>query len=82
MLWPVRGYVMMITLMTIAAAAQTPWSISEGLGPLAGAVLFYLSDICVARERFVTPSPAHTYVGLPLYYLGQMLLAASVRAGF
>ncbi len=78
--WPVRGYVAMITLMTIAAAAQTTWP----QGPffaLVGAILFYVSDICVARERFVRPSPAHTYGGLPLYYAGQMLLAASVRPG-
>jgi uncharacterized membrane protein YhhN len=44
----------------------------------AGALLFYLSDLFVARDRFVKPGLANRLVGLPLYYAGQLLLAAAV----
>ena len=45
---------------------------------LAGAVLFFLSDLGVARDRFVSPGVWNRAVGLPLYYGAQLLLAASV----
>ncbi len=41
-------------------------------------MLFYLSDLFVARERFVTSAFVNRLVGLPLYYGGQVLLALSV----
>src|SRR5258706_119486 len=43
-----------------------------------GAGLFYLSDLCVARDRFVAPGFANGRVGLPLYYAAQLVLAHSV----
>ena len=43
-----------------------------------GAVLFYVSDIFVARDRFVTPSPLNQRIGLPLYYAAQIALAFSI----
>jgi uncharacterized membrane protein YhhN len=43
-----------------------------------GASAFYLSDLAVARERFVSRSPNDKLWGLPLYYLGQTLIALSV----
>ncbi len=42
-----------------------------------GALLFYLSDLTVARDRFVRPGLANRMVGLPMYYAGQVLLAMS-----
>ncbi len=45
----------------------------------AGALLFYLSDLLVARDRFVHPGFMNRLVGLPLYYAGQLLLALAVR---
>lgn len=42
---------------------------------LAGAFLFFLSDLSVARERFVAPGFANKLWGLPFYYGGQLLLA-------
>lgn len=42
-----------------------------------GAGLFYVSDLFVARERFMTPGFANQGVGLPLYYGGQIVLALS-----
>jgi uncharacterized membrane protein YhhN len=44
----------------------------------AGALLFYASDLLVARDRFVRTGLENRLVGLPLYYAGQLLLAASV----
>lgn len=44
----------------------------------AGALLFYVSDLLVARDRFVRPGFANRLVGLPLYYAGQVLLALAV----
>lgn len=43
-----------------------------------GAVLFAVSDLLVARERFVSSSRWNPVVGLPLYYAGQFLIAVSV----
>jgi uncharacterized membrane protein YhhN len=45
----------------------------------AGALLFYASDLLVARDRFVKPGIANRLVGLPLYYTGQLLLALAVE---
>jgi uncharacterized membrane protein YhhN len=43
----------------------------------AGAVLFWLSDLTVARDRFVRPGFVNPLVGLPLYYAAQLLLASA-----
>lgn len=84
-LWPhlgrrrisVGAYVVVITIMVWGALAVT----SEGLKGWAiasGAVLFYLSDLTVARDRFVKPDFANRAVGLPMYYAAQILIALSV----
>ncbi len=75
---PVVAYVVVILAMCVAAAGHTFAS-----GPtqvLAGALLFAASDVAVARERFVAPSPLNRRWGLPTYYAGQLLLAWSVAA--
>ena len=46
----------------------------------AGALLFALSDLAVAQDRFVAPSFASTLWGLPAYYAAQLLLAAGAGA--
>jgi uncharacterized membrane protein YhhN len=43
-----------------------------------GAVLFYLSDLTVARDRLVEERPVNRIVGIPIYYAAQLLLAGSV----
>ncbi|MDX1648739.1 MAG: lysoplasmalogenase, partial [Myxococcota bacterium] len=73
---PVAAYVHEISAMVGAALAAT-----GGTGDLriaVGAVAFYLSDLAVARERFVTSTPWNPTWGLPLYYGGQLLLASTV----
>jgi uncharacterized membrane protein YhhN len=75
---PVLGYVVVISLMVSLAAG----TLGEGLTALiiTGAVLFYFSDLFVARDRFVTPGFVNTLIGLPLYYVAQLLLALSTGA--
>jgi len=74
---PVVAYVAAITLMLWGALAALE---ADRLGAVfaAGAVLFYLSDLAVARDRFVRPGFVNRAWGLPAYYLGQILLALSV----
>lgn len=72
---PVDAYILVITLMVAMAGAA--WrSGASGLVPL-GALAFYLSDLSVARQRFVGPDFGNRLWGLPMYYVGQLLLAAS-----
>ncbi len=73
---PVLAYVVVISVMVSLAVGAS--GAGRTLLVAAGAGLFYLSDLFVARDRFVTPSFANTLVGLPLYYGGQILLALSI----
>lgn len=43
-----------------------------------GALLFYLSDLLIARDRFVRAEPRNQLVLLPLYFVGQYLIASTV----
>lgn len=81
-LWPHLGE-MRLPVLVYAAAISVMLLLALGVAsPLVrwGALLFYLSDLAVARDRFVRPGFANRVVGLPLYYAGQVLLALSVRA--
>jgi uncharacterized membrane protein YhhN len=77
MIVPVRTYTLVISLMVITAfgakGAGGTWLI-----PL-GAALFYFSDLSVAAGQFVEPAFPNYVWGLPFYYIGQTLLALSVR---
>lgn len=70
---PVWAYIAVISAMLATAVAT--WSAVGSAGLLVGAVLFYISDLCVARERFVESGFVNKLVGLPTYYGGQLLLA-------
>ena len=78
---PVAAYVVVISFMVAAA-----WAVfrKPGLPPTGafliflGALLFYLSDLFVARDRFVRNEFLNRRFGLPMYYAGQFLLAFSV----
>lgn len=72
---PVILYMIVISLMVAFAIGARGRGASR-LIPL-GAVLFYLSDLLVARERFLTSSPWNPTIGLALYYAAQITLAAS-----
>lgn len=45
-----------------------------------GAGMFAISDLLVARERFIESDPRNAMWGLPLYYSAQILIALSVSA--
>ena len=61
MVWPVRAYTIVISLMVVMAFG----TLGAGATPLivAGASLFYLSDLSVAAMRFTDPL-------FPTYVLG------------
>jgi len=75
---PVMAYIVVITLMVIAAGGvfgDLRLSLLGRFLVLNGAFSFYLSDIFVARQRFVQPAFWNRLIGLPLYYLGQFQIA-------
>jgi uncharacterized membrane protein YhhN len=81
MLIPVIAYVIVITIMVVGAwtvLGDKNLSFSGRLLVFIGALSFYVSDLFVARDRFVKEEFANRLLGLPLYYLGQFLLAFSV----
>jgi len=45
---------------------------------VAGVLLFALSDVFVARDRFVKAEAINAKLGLPIYFAAQLLLASSV----
>lgn len=73
---PVRMYIAVITVMTALAVGASVFSQQWLIA--SGAVLFATSDLFVARERFIKPAFVNQLVGLPLYYVAQLLLAWSV----
>ncbi len=78
---PVVVYILVITVMASGAWAVFDKSASPFWGRtfvFAGALLFYVSDVFVARNQFVKKEFVNRLIGLPLYYLGQFLLAFSV----
>ena len=81
MLVPVGIYILVITSMVTGAwavFAGTSLSFGGRWFVLAGALLFYLSDLFVARNQFIQRDFINRLIGLPLYYLGQFLLAFSI----
>jgi uncharacterized membrane protein YhhN len=77
---PVLAYILVITAMVVCAwsvfeRGDLPWG--ARIMVLAGALCFYLSDIFVARDRFVKNEFLNRAVGLPTYYTAQFLLAFS-----
>ncbi len=84
-LWPhlgrrrpsVGAYVVVITIMVWGALAVTSAGVL-GWKIAIGAVAFYLSDLTVARDRFVHADFINRAIGLPLYYAAQVLIALSV----
>lgn len=75
LIMPVHAYVGVISLMVIAAFA------CKGAGAstlvVAGALMFFVSDLSVAAQRIVAVDFPTIIWGLPLYYAGQICLALS-----
>lgn len=78
---PVVAYVVVISSMVTAAIAHAAYAPdTRGLALLGAAVAFYVSDLGVARERFVAAGFVNKLVGQPLYF-GAQLVFAAVAAG-
>lgn len=78
---PVLLYMIVITAMLSGAwsiLGDSSLTLTGRVMIFGGAVLFYFSDIFVARDRFLKNSFLNRLVGLPMYYAGQFLLAFSV----
>jgi uncharacterized membrane protein YhhN len=79
--WPVVVYVGAITAMVIGALAVVQHgelASPHGARLAIGATLFFVSDLFVARERFVTRGVTNKAIGLPAYFAGQLLIAWSI----
>jgi len=71
--FPVGAYMLVISAMvSLALGIEGVKSRALVIG---GALLFYASDLFVARAFFVHPGFVNTLIGLPLYYSGQVALA-------
>jgi uncharacterized membrane protein YhhN len=78
---PVIAYILVISLMFIGAWSvlgmpQQP--IMARLLIFVGAASFYISDIFVAKDRFIKNAFINRLLGLPLYYLAQFMIAFSI----
>jgi uncharacterized membrane protein YhhN len=74
---PVLAYMIVISLM-VAASIGT--ALRDGMDAVAwqwpaAAVMFFVSDLSVARDRFVAPGFDNRVWGLPLYYGAQIWFA-------
>ncbi len=73
---PVYAYVSVISTMLVLAAGC---AVATSRGDIfLGALLFYLSDLAVARDRFVVASFWNGAWGLPCYFGAQLILAVGV----
>lgn len=68
----VPAYICVVSIMLAAGIA------SERSITALGAALFAASDLFVARQAFKDSSPLNPTLGLPLYYLGQVIIAFSL----
>ena len=73
---PVLAYMVVISTMLVCAAGAAARAAEPLI--LLGAIAFYVSDLAVARQRFVAQSFTNKAWGLPLYFGAQLLLAATV----
>jgi uncharacterized membrane protein YhhN len=69
---PVLAYMAVISTMVAFAIGTRETMI------IAAAVIFYLSDLCVARERFIDNGFINKLFGLPLYFGAQLIFAATI----
>jgi uncharacterized membrane protein YhhN len=78
---PVIFYILVITAMVVSACsvlAGGELALSGRMLVFIGALSFYVSDVFVARQRFLKTEFRNRLIGLPLYYSGQFMLAFSI----
>jgi uncharacterized membrane protein YhhN len=77
---PVAAYIGVITTLVAYALALHQAQPTGGFAFALGALLFYASDLSVARDKFVQSAFVNRLWGLPAYYAGQLLIAWSTAA--
>ncbi len=81
MIIPVLVYIVVITIMVCGAFSillEPELAFTGRMLAFCGALCFYISDLFVARDRFVKKGLINRILGLPLYFGGQFLLAFSI----
>jgi len=82
---PVIIYANVITLMLLSALLtlyRPEWSTGAALLVSVGALLFYISDIVLAWNKFVNPIKNGRLYNIALYHLGQITLIVGVVLQF
>jgi uncharacterized membrane protein YhhN len=82
---PIIVYSIVITLMLLSALltlSNPDWAAMPSLLVSLGAFLFYLSDIVLAWNRFVSPIKNGRMLNIGLYHLGQIAIVAGVAMQF
>ncbi len=83
--WPVIIYANVITLMLLSALLtlyREEWLTGAALLVSVGATLFYISDLILAWNKFVTPIKNGRLYNIALYHLGQITLMVGVVLQF
>ncbi|KFH73209.1 hypothetical protein MVEG_00430 [Podila verticillata NRRL 6337] len=75
----VIAYMLVISGMVITAVGSVNCGHEFLPERIVGAIMFFLSDLFVARQHFVHKTVLNKWIGLPLYYGGQILLASTLR---
>ncbi|KAF9580025.1 hypothetical protein BGW38_003489 [Lunasporangiospora selenospora] len=76
----VVAYMFVISGMVITAVGSVNCGQTHLPERILGALMFFFSDLFVARQHFVQKTVLNKWIGLPLYYIGQILLASTLRA--
>lgn len=82
---PVILYSTVITLMLLSALltlSNPAWAATPAVQVSLGAFLFYLSDIVLAWNRFVSPIRNGRMLNIGLYHLGQIAIVVGVGMQF
>ena len=66
----------------MVATSAGLWHTPQGPSLLVAALFFYVSDLSVAINRFVSPRFIHRLWGLPAYYIAQLMFAFLVAHHF
>ena len=77
---PVGLYALVISLMVLTGVgplASAAFSSAQAWLVAVGAILFYVSDMILAVDRFARPFKLSSLFNLSTYYLGQLLIALS-----
>jgi uncharacterized membrane protein YhhN len=80
MINPVIAYITIISVMAFSAFSlrqSGTQTVLAGNMVFAAALIFYISDLFVARHRFVRKRFINRAIGLPMYYTAQFMIAFS-----